>query len=256
MKAIILAGGLGSRLSEETDVKPKPMVQIGERPIIWHIMKMYSSHGINEFVICLGYKGYIIKEYFFNYFLHTSDVTIDIAKNKIDIHVNLAEPWSVTLVDTGADSMTGGRLKRIKPYIQEDDIFCMTYGDGLSDLDIRATVEFHKSHGRLATLTGVRAPGRFGALTVDGTLINRFEEKPVGDGSWINGGFFVLSPKVLDYIADDATVWEQEPLKRLARENELHAYFHDGFWQPMDTLRDKRALEQLWDSGEAPWKSW
>lgn len=256
MKAVILAGGLGSRLGEETDVKPKPMVQIGDRPIVWHIMKLYASHGINDFVICLGYKGYIIKEYFFNYFLHTSDVTIDVANNKMNVHANSAEPWKVTLVDTGSDSMTGGRLKRIMPYVQDESAFCMTYGDGLSDIDIAASIEFHKAHGCLATLAGVRPPGRFGALTVNDTLIDHFEEKPVGDGSWINGGFFVLSPKVLDYVADDTTVWEQEPLKRLARERQLHAFFHDGFWQPMDTLRDKRVLEQLWESGNAPWKSW
>ncbi|MGF3027895.1 glucose-1-phosphate cytidylyltransferase [Methylobacterium aquaticum] len=256
MKAVILAGGLGSRLGEETDIKPKPMVQIGDRPIIWHIMKLYATHGINDFVICLGYKGYVIKEYFFNYFLHTSDVTIDIANNKMNVHANSAEPWKVTLVDTGPDSMTGGRLKRIKPYIQDEDAFCMTYGDGLSDIDIATSIKFHKKHGCLATLAGVRPPGRFGALTVNDTIIDHFEEKPVGDGSWINGGFFVLSPRVLDYVADDTTVWEQEPLKRLARERQLHVFFHDGFWQPMDTLRDKRVLEKLWESGKAPWKSW
>ena len=256
MKAVILAGGLGSRLGEETDTRPKPMVQIGERPILWHIMKMYAAHGINDFVICLGYKGYIIKEYFFNYFLHTSDVTIDIANNKMDVHANSAEPWRVTLVDTGPDSMTGGRLKRIAPYVEREDAFCMTYGDGVSDLDIAASIAFHRQHGRLATLTGVRPPGRFGALTLDGSAVDHFEEKPLGDGSWINGGFFVLSPEVLNTIEDDSTIWEQEPLRRLAQRRELHAFFHEGFWQCMDTIRDKKLLEELWQSGRAPWRRW
>nr|WP_292119342.1 glucose-1-phosphate cytidylyltransferase [Brevundimonas sp.] len=256
VKAVLLAGGLGSRLGEETDTKPKPMVNIGERPILWHIMKMYSSHGVNDFIVCLGYKGYVIKEYFANYFLHTSDVTIDVAHNSLEIHRNAAEPWRITLVETGADSMTGGRLKRVAPYLKDEEAFCMTYGDGVADLDITASIAFHKAHGRLATLAGVRPPGRFGALTLTGAAVDSFEEKPVGDGAWINGGFFVLSPKVIDYIEGDATIWEQEPMRRLAREGDLHAFFHDGYWQCMDTLRDRRTLEGLWESGKAPWKTW
>ena len=256
MKAVILAGGLGSRLGEETDTRPKPMVTIGERPIIWHIMKLYSAHGINDFIICLGYKGYVIKEYFSNYFLHTSDVTMDLSGNKMEVHHNMSEPWRVTLVDTGPDTMTGGRLKRIKRYLTDDETFCMTYGDGVADVDISALVAFHYAHGKLATLTGIRPPGRFGALTMSGTLIDHFEEKPVGDGSWINGGFFVLSGRVLDLVDGDETVWEQEPLRLLTVQRQLHAYLHDGYWQCMDTLRDKRVLEGLWESGRAPWKVW
>ena len=256
VKAVLLAGGLGSRLGEETGTKPKPMINIGDRPILWHIMKMYSFHGVNDFIICLGYKGYVIKEYFANYFLHTSDVTIDVAGNTLEIHRNSAEPWKVTLVETGAESMTGGRLKRVAPYLKDEEAFCMTYGDGVADLDITASIAFHKKHGRLATLAGVRPPGRFGALTLTETVVDSFEEKPVGDGAWINGGFFVLSPKVIDYIEGDSTVWEQEPMRRLAREGDLRTFFHDGYWQCMDTLRDRRTLEGLWESGKAPWKTW
>lgn len=256
MKAIILAGGLGSRIGEETDTKPKPMISIGERPILWHIMKIYSQHGINDFVVCLGYKGYVIKEYFANYFLHTSDVTFDVANNSMEVHKNTAEPWRITLVDTGADSMTGGRLKRVAEYVKDDEVFCMTYGDGVADIDISASLAFHKQHGKLATLTGVRPPGRFGALTLEGSAVAAFEEKPVGDGAWINGGFFVLSPKVIDYVDGDAAVWEQEPMRGLASDGQLETFLHEGFWQPMDTLRDRRQLEELWASGKAPWKTW
>lgn len=256
MKAVLLAGGLGSRLGEETDTKPKPMITIGERPILWHIMKIYSQHGINDFVVCLGYKRYIIKEYFANYFLHTSDVTFDISSNQMEVHRNAAEPWRITLVDTGAESMTGGRLKRVAPYLRDEEAFCLTYGDGVADIDITSSIEFHHKHGKLATLTGVRPPGRFGALTLNGTTVESFEEKPVGDGAWINGGYFVLSPKVLDYIEGDATIWEQEPMRRLAEERQLETFFHDRYWQPMDTLRDRRALEELWETGNAPWKTW
>jgi glucose-1-phosphate cytidylyltransferase len=256
MKAVILAGGLGTRLGEETNSHPKPMVLIDEKPILWHIMKIYSSYGINNFIVCLGYKGYIIKEYFANYFLHTSDVTFDLSNNTMEIHYNTAEPWKVTLVDTGAESMTGGRLRRIREYLAGEDAFCMTYGDGVADIDIKKLIDFHHSHSKLATVTGVRPPGRFGALRLDNTIVDYFEEKPVGDGSWINGGFFVLSPKVIDYIEDDSTIWEQEPLRRLAADRELHAYLHHGFWQPMDTLRDKLHLQQLWHGGGAPWKIW
>ena len=256
MKAVILAGGLGSRLGEETDARPKPMIAIDDRPMLWHIMKIYGAYGINDFVICLGYKGYLIKEYFANYFLHTSDVTLDLASNKMDVHHNTSEPWRVTLVDTGPDSMTGGRLKRVARYLKDEDAFCLTYGDGVADIDIGRLVAFHRAQGKLATVTGVQAPGRFGALRMEGTFVDRFEEKPIGDGLWINGGFFVLSPKVLDYIADDATVWEQEPLNRLAAERELTVFEHNGFWQCMDTVRDKKVLEQLWGSGRAPWKVW
>ncbi|MFT4252439.1 MAG: glucose-1-phosphate cytidylyltransferase [Caulobacter sp.] len=256
MKAIILAGGLGSRLGEETDTKPKPMVSVGERPILWHIMKIYSQHGINDFIVCLGYKGYVIKEFFANYFLHTSDVTFDVAKNSMEVHRNAAEPWRVTLIETGADSMTGGRLKRVREHVADEEAFCLTYGDGVADVDITALVDFHRKHGKLATLTGVRPPGRFGALTLDGTTVESFEEKPVGDGAWINGGFFVLSPKVIDYVEGDDTVWEQGPMRGLAADRQLETYFHDGFWQCMDTLRDRRTLEDLWASGKAPWKSW
>ncbi len=255
MKAVILAGGLGTRISEETHLKPKPMIEIGGKPILWHIMKSYSAHGINEFIICLGYKGYVAKEYFANYFLHTSDVTFDMADNSMKVHQNAAEPWKVTLVDTGDQTMTGGRLKRISPYLDEED-FCFTYGDGVTNANIGDLIEFHRQHGTLATVTAVQPPGRFGSLDVSGHKIRAFEEKPQGDGSWVNGGFFVLSPRVLDYIESDTTVWEKAPLQKLAEEGELSAFRHDGFWQPMDTLRDKIHLEELWDSGSAPWKVW
>lgn len=255
MKAVILAGGLGTRLSEETEARPKPMVEVGGRPIIWHIMKMYSSFGVNDFVVCLGYKGYQIAEFFANYYLHLSDVTIDIGKNTVEVHHSRAEDWRVTLVDTGPDTMTGGRLKRVRDQVAGEH-FCMTYGDGVSDVDIGALIEFHKREGRDATVTAVRPPGRFGALAVEGTRVDGFIEKPQGDGSWINGGFFVLSPKVLDRIDNDQTTWEREPLEGLARDGELSAFFHEGFWQPMDTLRDKRFLEDLWTSGQAKWKRW
>ena len=255
MKAVILAGGLGTRISEETTLKPKPMVEIGGKPILWHIMKIYSSHGINDFVICCGYKGYVIKEYFANYFLHMSDVTFDMLHNGMEVHQNNAEPWRVTLVDTGDETMTGGRLRRVREYVGDDD-FCFTYGDGVSDVDVGALVAFHKDSGAKATLTAVQPPGRFGALNLEGDRITSFLEKPVGDGGWVNGGFFVCSPAVLDYLGDDATVWEREPLERLAAENDLAAFFHHGFWQPMDTLRDKNHLEELWASDKAPWKVW
>jgi glucose-1-phosphate cytidylyltransferase len=256
MKAVILAGGLGTRLSEETSTRPKPMIEIGGMPILWHIMKIYSAHEINDFIICLGYKGYVIKEFFANYFLHMSDVTFDMRDNTTVVHSAKAEPWRVTLVDTGADTMIGGRIKRILPYVQEDPAFCLTYGDGVGDVDVRASIDLHKREGRLATVTATQPPGRFGALVVDGTRVLGFREKPVGDGGWINGGFFVLSPKVGDYIEGDSVVWEREPLERLAHEGQLSVYHHKGFWQPMDTLRDKRQLEELWDSGNAPWKTW
>jgi glucose-1-phosphate cytidylyltransferase len=256
MKAVILAGGLGTRLSEETSTRPKPMIEIGGMPILWHIMKIYSAHGIDDFIICLGYKGYVIKEFFANYFLHMSDVTFDMRDNTSVVHSAKAEPWRVTLVDTGADTMIGGRIKRILPYVQEDPAFCLTYGDGVGDVDVRATIDLHKREGRLATVTATQPPGRFGALVVDGTRVLGFQEKPVGDGGWINGGFFVLSPKIGDYIEGDSVVWEREPLERLASEGQLSVYHHNGFWQPMDTLRDKRHLEALWDSGKAPWKTW
>lgn len=254
MKAVILAGGLGTRISEESGVRPKPMVEIGGRPIVWHIMKMFSAYGILEFVICCGYKGYIIKEYFSNYFLHVSDVTVDISHNKIDVHQNGAEPWKVTLIDTGLDTMTGGRLKRVRHYLDGED-FCFTYGDGVGAIDINALVEFHRKQKTLATVTSVQPPGRFGALLLNGTKVLNFREKPGGNG-WINGGFFVLSPKVIDYIEGDHTVWEQKPLERLAAEGQLSAYKHSGFWHPMDTLRDKNYLDSLWSSGRAPWKMW
>ncbi len=256
MKAVILAGGLGSRLGEETNLRPKPLVHIDERPILWHIMKIFSHYGVNDFIICLGYKGYLIKEYFANYYLHTSDVTIDLSANRIDIHRNSSEPWRVTLIDTGPDSMTGGRLKRVQRYVADEDCFCMTYGDGVADIDIGKLIAYHRAHGKLATLSGVRAPGRFGALTLKDGAVERFEEKPVGDGVWINGGFFVLSPKVLDLIEGDATTWEQQPMHRLAEMGQLNAYLHEGFWQCMDTIRDKAVLESLWESGSAPWKVW
>lgn len=257
MKAVILAGGLGSRISEETHLRPKPMIEIGGKPILWHILKIYSSHGVNDFVICCGYKGYVIKEFFANYFLHTSDVTFDVTRNSIEVHQQYAEPWRVTLVDTGDQTMTGGRLRRVLRYIDSDETFCMTYGDGLSDVNISATIAFHRSHGKLATLVAVRPPGRFGALDIDeGLRVRRFTEKPNGDGGLINGGFFVLSPKVVDLIEGDATIWEREPMERLASLGELNAFSHTGFWQPMDTLRDKIQLNELWDSGNAPWKVW
>ena len=255
MKAVILAGGMGTRISEETDFKPKPMIEIGGRPILWHIMKIYSAHGINEFIICLGYRGYVIKEYFANYFLHSSDVTFDVQKNEMSVHQNSAEPWKVTLVDTGGDTLTGGRLKRVRSYLGDED-FCFTYGDGVANTDIAASIAFHRQHGMMATLTGVQPPGRFGSFEIDGDRIASFKEKPRGDGAWINGGFFVLSPGVIDLIDGDQTSWEAEPLENLARQGQLAIYRHPDFWQPMDTLRDKRYLEELWESGRAPWKIW
>jgi len=255
VKAVILAGGFGSRLSEETDLKPKPMIEIGGKPILWHIMKGYSAHGVSDFVICLGYKGYVIKEYFANYFLHMCDVTFDIARNEMEVHQSMAEPWRVTLVETGEETMTGGRLQRVLGYVDDGD-FCFTYGDGVADVDISALMTFHREHGTIATVTAVQPPGRFGAMEVDGDRILRFQEKPRGDGAWINGGFFVLSPEVVRYLDGDDTVWEQEPLRRLAEDGQLSSFRHKGFWQPMDTLRDKRHLEELWESGEAPWKVW
>ena len=256
MKAVLLAGGLGSRISEETHLKPKPMVLIGGKPILWHIMKMYSSHGVNEFVICCGYKGYVIKEYFANYFLHMSDVTFDMADNRMEVHQHKAEPWRVTLVDTGEETMTGGRLKRVASYIEKDEAFCFTYGDGVSDVNIGASIAFHRQHGKLATVTAVQPPGRYGALNRDGDRVTGFTEKPRGDGGLINGGFFVLSPKCLDFIDGDSSSWEGEPLVELAKRGEMMAFEHEGFWQPMDTLREKNLLEDLWASGKAPWKSW
>lgn len=256
MKVVILAGGLGTRLSEETDLKPKPMVEIGDKPILWHIMKMYSSHGINDFVICCGYKGYVIKEYFANHFLHQSDVTFDMQNNKMEVHQGNAEPWRVTLVDTGENTLTGGRLKRIASYVENEDAFCFTYGDGVADVDISALIHFHKQHKKLATVTAVKPPGRYGALDMDGQKVKGFIEKPQGDGGWINGGFFILSPNVLELITNDSCSWEGAPLAQLASQGELMAYEHKGFWQPMDTLRDKNHLEGLWQSGKAPWKMW
>ncbi|PSB15756.1 glucose-1-phosphate cytidylyltransferase [filamentous cyanobacterium CCP1] len=257
MKAVILAGGLGTRLSEETAIKPKPMVEIGGQPILWHIMKTYAAHGINDFVICCGYKGYVIKEYFANYFLRMSDVTFDMRFNQMNIHSGNAEPWRVTLVDTGENTMTGGRLKRVREHIG-NETFCFTYGDGVSNIDITKLIEFHKAQGTLATLTAVQPPGRFGAISLSQgqTKIAQFHEKPEGDGAWINGGFFILEPEVIDYIKDDSTVWEQEPLQKLAHSDQLSAFRHDGFWQPMDTLRDKKFLEGLWQENKAPWKVW
>jgi glucose-1-phosphate cytidylyltransferase len=256
MKAVILAGGLGTRISEETSVKPKPMVEVGGKPILWHIMKIYSHYGINDFVICCGYKGYVIKEYFANYFLHMSDVTFDMSTNQMEVHQRFAESWKVTLVDTGENSMTGGRLGRVQDYVKDEEAFCFTYGDGVADVNIGELVEFHKKSGTKATLTATYPPGRFGALDIRGDKVKSFTEKPKGDGGLINGGFFVLSPKVLDLITGDDCVWEREPLEALAAEGELAAYAHDGFWQPMDTLRDKVHLEELWQSGKAPWKKW
>ena len=257
MKAVILAGGFGTRLSEETGVRPKPMVEIGDKPILWHIMKIYCAHDINDFIICLGYKGYIIKEYFATYSLHMSDVTFDLRKNNMQVHQNGTEPWKVSLIDTGEKTMTGGRLKRVKEYIG-NDTFCLTYGDGLTDVNIKDLINFHRNQKTIATLTAVQSPGRFGAFRLDRNQqkISAFQEKPKGDGAWINGGFFVLEPSVMEYIAEDATVWEREPLENLSKDGQLAAYRHHGFWQPMDTLRDKMVLEELWQSGKPPWKKW
>jgi glucose-1-phosphate cytidylyltransferase len=256
MKAVILAGGLGTRISEETHLKPKPMVEIGGRPILWHLMKSYSSHGINDFVICCGYRGYVIKEYFANYFLHMSDVTFDMARNAMEVHERHAEPWRVTLVDTGETTQTGGRLKRVARYVAEEEAFCFTYGDGLSDVDITAEIAFHRAHGRLATVVAVSLPGRYGALAMEGERVTGFAEKPRGDGGVINGGFFVLSPRCIELVEDDTTSWEHTPLERLAAQDQLRAFQHHGFWHAMDTLRDKNHLESLWASGRAPWKKW
>jgi glucose-1-phosphate cytidylyltransferase len=256
MKAVILAGGLGTRISEETNLKPKPMIEIGNRPLLWHIMKIYSLGNVNEFIICCGYKGEVIKEYFTRYSIHTSDITIDLSNNSLEVHQQNYEPWKITLVDTGVTTNTGGRLKRVARYLQNEDAFCFTYGDGLSDIDILSLIKFHESHGKLATVTAVVQPGRFGALDLDGTKVNKFEEKPRGDSGLINGGFFILSPQCLKLIENDFTQWENEPLKQLAYDNQLMAYVHDGFWQPLDTLREKKLLESLWESGNAPWKKW
>lgn len=257
MKAVILAGGLGTRLSEETDLKPKPMIEIGGKPILWHILKIYSSHGVNDFIICCGYKGYLIKEYFANYFLHHSNVTFYMKDNNMEIHENKAEPWNVTLIDTGQNTMTGGRLKRVKNYLKDDEAFCFTYGDGLGDIDISALIKFHQNHGKQATITATRPPGRYGALNFGPKdIVNSFQEKPDGDGSWINGGFFVLNPSVVDIIKDDDTIWEEETLPNLANNKQLYAYKHYGFWQPMDTLREKIILNKMWNEGSAPWKTW
>lgn len=257
MKAIILAGGLGTRFAEETDLKPKPMIEIGSKPILWHIMKLYSAHGINEFIICCGYKGYMIKEYFSKYFLHQSDITFELKNNQMKVHQNNSESWKVSLVDTGEKTMTGGRLKRVKEYVKDEKAFCFTYGDGLGNIDISALIKFHQAHGKQATLTATRPQGRYGALKLGNKeIVERFQEKPEGDGSWINGGFFVLSPEVIDLIKDDQTSWEEEPLMSLAKNNQLYAYKHHGFWQPMDTLREKIMLNDLWNEGNAPWKIW
>ena len=256
MKAVILAGGLGSRIAEETHLRPKPMIEIGGRPILWHIMKLYHGHGIRDFIVCCGFRSYVIKEYFANYSLYMSDMTFDLSENRLQFHKKNAENWRVTLVDTGENSMTGGRLKRVAPYLKDEDAFCFTYGDGVSSVDITDTIAFHRRHGKLATVTAVRPPARFGALSLEDDTVRGFVEKPEGEGGFINGGFFVLSPKVIDRISDDNTVWEQEPLTSLAQEGELKAYFHEGFWQPMDTLRDKTHLESLWSSGNPPWKNW
>ncbi|MGB4058423.1 MAG: glucose-1-phosphate cytidylyltransferase [Alphaproteobacteria bacterium] len=257
MKAVILAGGLGTRISEESHLKPKPMIAIGDRPILWHILKIYSHHGINDFIICLGYKGYAIKEYFANYFLHMSNVTFDIANNKMEVHEGNAEPWRVTLVETGENTMTGGRIKRIRSYLGDDEDFCVTYGDGVSNVNVKATIDFHKKHGKLATVTAIQPPGRYGALQIEQDAVQAFREKPLGDGAWINGGFFVMNSSLVDrYIKGDDTHLEQEPLRGLAQDNQLQAYRHEGFWQAMDTLRDKNQLEDLWRKGNAPWKVW
>jgi len=254
MKAVILAGGLGTRLSEETTSRPKPMVEIGNKPILWHIMKIYSSFGINDFIVCCGYKSYVIKEYFSNYFLHSSDVTLHMAENRVEVHEKRSEPWNVTLVETGEGSMTGGRLRRVGKYLDGEEMFCFTYGDGVCDVDIAKSIAFHKAHGKLATVTAVRPRARFGALVMEGDAVLRFEEKPINEGGFINGGFFVLSPKVISYIDNDLTIWEQDPMERLAREGQMMAFRHTGFWQPMDTLRDKQYLDELWVSGKAPWR--
>jgi len=256
MKCVILAGGLGTRISEETHLKPKPMIEIGGKPILWHIMKIYSAHGVNDFIICCGYKGYVIKEYFANYFMHMSDITFDMVNNKMNVHQKNVEPWRVTLVDTGEEAMTGGRLKRVSDYVKNEEAFCFTYGDGVADIDITALIAFHRQHGKKASVTAVQPPGRYGALAREGAQVTGFIEKPRGDGGWINGGFFILSPKVLPYISGDATPWQAEPLARLASEGQLMAHEHFGFWQPMDTLREKNLLEDLWQSGKAPWKVW
>ncbi len=256
MKAVILSGGLGTRISEETHLKPKPMIEIGGRPILWHIMKIYSSHGVNDFVICCGYKGYIIKEYFANYFLHMSDVTFDMSNNRMEVHQKKAEPWRVTLVDTGENTLTGGRLRRVRKYVENETAFCFTYGDGVADVDVAAQIAFHRAHGKLATVTAVQPPGRYGALVRAGSAVQGFKEKPPGDGAWINGGFFVLNPAVIDHIDGDDTPWESRPLETIAQQGQLQAFEHRGFWQPMDTLRDKTQLEELWASGRAPWKNW
>ncbi len=256
MKAVLLAGGLGTRFSEETSVRPKPMIEIGGRPILWHIMKIYAAHGVTDFIVCCGYKGYVIKEYFANYFLHMSDVTFDMSRNEMTVHQRRAEPWTVTLIDTGDESMTGGRLLRVAEHLRDEPEFLMTYGDGVGNIDISASIDFHRAHGRHATLTATFPPGRFGAVDIADGQVRAFTEKPHGDGGMINGGFFVLSPKVFDYLSDDSTVWEQEPLRNLAAEGQLMAFEHHGFWQPMDTLRDKQQLVALWQSGKAPWKTW
>jgi glucose-1-phosphate cytidylyltransferase len=255
MKAVILAGGYGTRISEETNLKPKPMIEIGEKPLLWHIMKTYSAFGINDFVICCGYKGYMIKEYFANYFLHMSDVTFDLKINSMEVHDKFVEPWSVTLVDTGINTMTGGRLKKIKKYV-EDETFCFTYGDGLSDVNILNLIDFHKNNNSKATVTAIQPPGRYGSLNIEGDKVTTFNEKPAGDGNWINGGFFVLEPSIFDYIDNDTTIWEKDPLEKLLKENQVNAYKHNGFWQSMDTLRDKTYLEELWSNENPPWKIW
>lgn len=256
MKVVILAGGMGTRISEETSVRPKPMVEIGGKPILWHIMKIYATHGINDFIICCGYKGYLIKEYFANYFLHMSDVTFDMSQNKMEVHQRYAEPWKVTLIDTGENTLTGGRLKRVANHLKDEKAFCFTYGDGVADINIKEQIKYHFEHGKLATVTSVLPPGRYGALDLDGKKVKGFIEKPQGDGGWINGGFFILSPECINLIADDSSTWEGKPLTELATSGQLMAYQHNGFWQPMDTLRDKNHLEDLWQSGKAPWKIW
>ena len=256
MKAVILAGGLGTRISEETHLKPKPMIEIGGKPILWHIMKSYSTYGINDFIICCGYKGYVIKEYFANYFLHMSDVTFDMKNNQMIVHEQKAEPWTVTLVDTGESSQTGGRLRKVRHYLTDNEPFCFTYGDGVSDVNISQEVQFHKSHGKLATICAVQPPGRYGALDIENQMVKGFQEKPLGDGGWINGGYFILQPECIDFIENDFTIWEKDPLENLAKNRELKAFHHEGFWQPMDTLRDKVYLEELWSTNKAPWKIW
>jgi glucose-1-phosphate cytidylyltransferase len=256
MKVVILAGGMGTRISEESHLKPKPMIDIGNHPILWHILKIYSHYGVNDFIICCGYKGYVIKEYFANYFLHNSDVTFDLKTNHVEVHQNSSEPWKVTVVDTGLETMTGGRLRRVRQYLNPNEDFCLTYGDGVSDVNIKSLLEFHKKHGKLATVTATKPPGRFGQLDIVNDSVERFIEKPHGDGGYINGGFFVLNPSVIDRIADDKTIWEKEPMESLAKDGQLSAFCHDGFWQPMDTLREKTYLENLWNSGKAPWKAW